>query len=67
MEEIKEGDYIRSNTGEIGRIIEIKDNPDRFVVDDCGQIILKTNIVKHSPNIIDLIEERRLCKWKESS
>lgn len=56
-DEIKENEYIRSNTGEIGKVIEIKENPDRFVIDDYGQVILKVNVVKHSFDILDLLED----------
>ena len=45
----------------------IKENPDRVVIDDCGQIVLIADITKHSFNLIDLIEVRRLREWKISS
>ena len=56
MEDIKEKEYIRTYLGEIGRVIAIKENPDRVVIDDCGQIVLIADITKHSFNLIDLIE-----------
>ena len=56
MEDIKENEYIRTYLGEIGRVIAIKENPDRVVIDDCGQIVLIADITKHSFNLIDLIE-----------
>lgn len=68
MEEIKVGDYIRlaRNQG-INRIEEIDDDGDyildKFIVDKCGDAAccifrdnLDDEIIKHSPNIIDLIE-----------
>ncbi len=52
-EEIKVGEYVRTKKGKIfryskGRAYLGKDN----------------YIVKHSKNILDLIEVRRLCKWR---
>ncbi len=66
--EIKVGEYCRTTEGYIGKyikdtsvkgVVEIKDNEMIFPTG-------KHNIVKHSPNLIDIIEERRLCKWKIS-
>lgn len=56
MEDIKENKYVRTYLGEIGRVIAIKENPDRVVIDDCGQIVLIADITKHSFNLIDLLE-----------
>ena len=56
MEDIKENEYVRTYLGEIGRVIAIKENPDRVVIDDCGQIVLIADITKHSFNLIDLLE-----------
>lgn len=67
MKDIKENEYVRTYLGEIGRVIAIKENPDRVVIDDCGQIVLIADITKHSFNLIDLIEVRRLREWKISS
>ena len=55
MEDIKENEYVRTYLGEIGRV--------RVVIDDCGQIVLIADITKHSFNLIDLLEVRRLCEW----
>ena len=51
------GKYIRSSNGEIGKIIEIKENPDRCFIDNCGQMILLSEIVKQCSNILNLLEE----------
>ena len=67
MKDIKENEYVRTYLGEIGRVIAIKQNPDRVVIDDCGQIVLIADITKHSFNLIDLIEVGRLPEWKISS
>ena len=56
MEDIKENEYVRTYLGEIGRVIAIKENPDRVVIDNCGQIVLIADITKHSFNLIDLLE-----------
>ena len=56
-DKIEVGEYIRANDGTIGKIIADKEEPLRYVIDDCGQIVLHTDIVKHSKNIIKLIEE----------
>lgn len=57
MEEIKIGEYIRLDNGEIGKVIDIKENPKRVVYSEYGEIALCSSIVKHSKNIIDLIEK----------
>lgn len=66
--EIKVGEYIRTKDGIIDKIIiDYKgkcNNPNC----DSKHISCKKNyynedkIVNHSPNLIDIIEERRLCK-----
>jgi hypothetical protein len=53
MEDIKVGEYVRTKKGKIfkygkGRAYLGKDN----------------YITKHSFNLIDLLEVRRLCKWR---
>ena len=69
MEDIKVGDFVRTNTGIIGKIKRIeldkidkslkwyvfdKKRPDMNITDEV--YINKPYIIKHSPNIIDLIE-----------
>lgn len=56
MDRIKLGEYVRFKDGEIGKIIDIKEDPPRVVYSEYGEIGLVADIVKHSPNIIDLIE-----------
>ena len=70
MEEIKVNEYIRTFDGDIDRITAIMDtNGERKLIafqkrnSYLSDIGLKKILKKHSPNIIDLIEERRLCKW----
>lgn len=63
-DKIEVEDYVRFNNGEIGKVIDIKENPSRIVYSEYGEIGLISDIVKHSKQLIDLIEVRRLCKWK---
>ena len=54
MEEIKFGDYIRTNY-KIRRVTNSNFYMQQYV--ECGEdLVWKNDIVKHSPNIIDLIE-----------
>ena len=67
--EIKVGDWIRTSDGYIGKIIEKRINEkDKYIIDVLPNVILQLNrdFVKHSHNLIDIIEERRLCKWERS-
>lgn len=73
--EIKEGEYVRTKDKGIKKIDHLSANPNvtvnkyRYFLgydkdgDRCYGILKTTDIVKHSNNIIDLIEERRLCEW----
>lgn len=56
MSEIEVGEYIRTNKGLIARIIDFDDD-NNFLLDN-QQIITKieSKSIKHSKNIIDLIE-----------
>ena len=63
MEEIKVNEYVRTKTGNITKVISVKNTviwTEDFIDVYCRYnegIIEKTDIKKHSPNIIDLIEE----------
>ena len=71
MEEIKEGDYIRTIKGNICKVLRVREKhrfmtssghpsvtPERYFVDNNKQYsISKPYVKKHSKNIIDLIEE----------
>lgn len=62
-DEIKVGEYVRTKKDGICMLIEI-DKDDLW----CGYVdkpfwLRLDNIVKHSKDIIDLIEVRRLYKW----
>lgn len=60
---IEVGKYIRTKQGEIGKIIRIipdeEFNDEYYVCDNDSASGLKSYIIKHSKNIIDLIEVRR--------
>lgn len=63
MEEIKVGEYVRTNKGYIGKLIEIRlgFNKDKQLYQyiyklDNGLWTIIDYIIKHSKNIIDLIE-----------
>ena len=54
---IEVNEYVRFNNGEIGKVIDIKENPSRIVYSEYGEIGLISDIVKHSKQLIDLIEK----------
>lgn len=56
-DKIEVNEYVRFNNGEIGKVIDIKENPSRIVYSEYGEIGLISDIVKHSKQLIDLIEE----------
>ena len=56
-DKIEVEEYVRFNNGEIGKVIDIKENPSRIVYSEYGEIGLISDIVKHSKNLIDLIEK----------
>jgi hypothetical protein len=63
MEEIKVGEYIRSKDGYIGKVEKLKHDMEynqNYLICEKDNVMASNyteNIVKHSPNIIDLIEE----------
>lgn len=71
MEDIKENEYVRLKSGRIGKVKSVDYFEDGSLMGinckDIGYYILAEFITKHSFNLIDLIEVRRLCKWKTSS
>ena len=74
--DIKVGEKIRCNDGLVGELIRIErierddiDTSLKWYVFDDGKnerYVNKPYITKHSFNLIDLIEVRRLCEWKKS-
>ena len=58
---IEIGEYVRIN-GVIGKVEQIGNS--LFWLEDGSSYSLTDKNIKHSKNIIDLIEVRRFCKWK---
>lgn len=59
--EIKVGEYIRANGGYIGKVIKIREKEGRecdtyYVCDTVMASGFYEHIIKHSPNLIDLIQ-----------
>lgn len=76
MEEICINEYIRTVDGYIRKVIQVNEKGSyeclcwgAYLVDEKYKNsvgISEKKVKNHSFNIIDLIEERRLCKWKEN-
>ena len=73
---IEIGEYVRTKDGIIAKLEDIQEQDeaywfDRIIYRRYDEVIdfltteeLPKYIVKHSKNIIDLTEERRLCEWR---
>ena len=55
-DKIEVNEYVRFNNGEIGKVIDIKENPSRIVYSEYGEIGLISDIVKHSKQPIGVIK-----------
>lgn len=67
--EIEVNDYVRTRAGHIYKITNIDENGLIYWNKiQCGwsEQQLEDIIVKHSKQLIDLVEVRRLCKWNGS-
>ena len=71
MEKIEVGEYVRTKNGEIDRIYEYKKDTKIYICEKDlmidSQNLLATHIkdiVKHSKNIIDLLEVADIIEWK---
>lgn len=62
MKEIKVGEYVRLKNGIIRKFKKYVNNEDIELTRPYNTCKIK-EIVKHSKNIIDVIEVRRLCEW----
>lgn len=62
--EIEVGEYVRTANGEI--LIYDEEHEKAFIDNFLTCEFMGERIAKHSKNIIDLIEVRRLCKWKKN-
>ena len=51
---IEVNDYVRTKNGVIGKVIKVLSN--RVFLDNLGYAVLKKDILKHSKQLIDLIE-----------
>ena len=62
---IEIGDYVRTDYGEIHKIIDVvEDSEDmNYYKYENNMGDFQLCIKKHSKQLIDLIEIRRLCKW----
>lgn len=57
MEEIKVGEYVRTYNGIIGKVVRITDTGNYAIrIYNGAEYVIKAVILKHSENIIDLIE-----------
>lgn len=63
--DLKIGNYIRTTSGKIRKIISLYDTGDVFV--ETHSCIKQENIISSSNNIIDLIEIRDFIKYKQSN
>lgn len=61
-DKIEVNEYVRFNNGEIGKVIDIKENPSRIVYSEYGEIGLISDIAKHSKQPIDLIEDKDIVE-----
>lgn len=76
MEDIKVGEYVRTKKGYIAQITEIdkyiwfnnKINKESGIpVYELSKVEFENLVTKHSPNIIDLIEEGDIIEYKSDS
>ena len=72
-DKIEVGEYVRTEDGIIDKVTKYRADckiwycEDEMIIDEDNSIGTPLDeIVKHSKQLIDLIEVRRLCKWKRS-
>lgn len=61
-EKIEVNEYVRFNNGEIGKVIDIKENPSRIVYSEYGEIGLISDIANHSKQQVELIEDKDIVE-----
>ena len=61
MEDIKVGELVRLKNGRIDKVKNDDYYMQQYIECEKG-LYLRDNITKHSFNLIDLLEVRRLCK-----
>ena len=62
---IEAGEYVRTENGKIDKVVSNNYHMEKYIEAEKG-FIFCNSIVKHSKQLIDLIEIRRYCKWKKS-
>ena len=64
---MKVGDYVRTKSGTISKIKKLFEKEDYIFLDVNNNVSGKQNIIKSSPNIIDLIEVGDVISYKDGS
>lgn len=72
--EIEVGEFVRTDKGNIGKVVETRLGLNKdtelhqtiYMLDN-GLWTILDYIVKHSKQLIDLVEVRRFCKWKTNT
>ena len=62
---IEAGEYVRTKNGKIDKVVSNNYYMEKYIEAE-KDFIFCNSIVKHSKQLIDLIEVRRYCKWKKS-
>ena len=77
MEKIEKGEYVRTTDGKIGTFVRYSSRKANSLYKCPADCFIKLDgrksnlqcfrdyIVKHSKQLIDLIEVRRFCKWSK--
>ncbi len=65
-DKIEVGEYVRTKNGVIDKVDALYGMIENTVHLENQKWFDIKNIVKHSKQLIDLIEVRRFCKWKRS-
>ena len=60
------GEYVRTHLGNIHKIVMYDEENEKYITDTL-KCFDEVAVFKHSKNIIDLIEVRRLRKWNISN
>ena len=66
MEDIKVGEYVRTKNGKIDKVKNNDYYMQQYIECEKG-LYLRDNITKHSFNLIDLLEVRRLYKFRKNT
>lgn len=66
MEDIEVGELVRLKNGRIDKVKNDDYYMQQYIECEKG-LYLRDNITKHSFNLIDLLEVRRLCKFRKNT